>query len=416
MAAAIDAALQRGWHVECWHDVGTPLTSRPLDVPTIAWVPTFPNGNVKFREYRGATELAQLLRQKPVDAVVNLVPPQEEVVKCLPERSHRPLYVLMEPTPCDWCSHVKHPDALRQVDLFALTTPYWLEQDIQLLRDIAPFPFTTEMEADFRSKAIPVGWSQIDQLSLIDPNQVKEKWGIPKNKPVIAYLNWTDHSGYDCFREEMFQTTSWLKRIRVLLRYRQHWQTALEVIQENHIGHITTALRKFCDRNNAYLIVKYRNRDYKFLPEMQIADKVIFDEAYYPHTILELMSIANLSISYHSAGVRESIAAGVPHLVFDVAGVADQTAWGEKIPFGRQQSQPEGLWNYEGAVYLMNTEQILHKLPQLSIQNFQLDQKAQLEYYGKYLGIFKSYNSDNFIEAIQTLLKSNDCLPLPDKI
>lgn len=411
MASAIDAALQRGWHVECWHDIGTATLGRPLDFPSVANAPAFRNGKVTFREYRGKSELIELLQRKPVDAVVNLLPPINSIVGELPDKPHRPLYVLLEPSPGDWFYHVKNPEELNQIDLFALTTLYWLEQNIQLIREILPFPFTTEMEAKFRQKAIPVGWPQVDQLALIDPMEVRKKWGIPEGKPVVVYLNWPDHTGWG-FREEMFQTTSLLGKIKVLLRYRKQWKTALEVLRESNMGQVTKALRAFCDRNNAYLIVKYRNRDCELLPETQIADKVIFDESYYPHSISEVMSIADLSISYFSLGVRESVAAGVPHLAFDVAGMADiKVVPQEKIPYSRRYSQPGKLWNYDGVAYLMDTEQILKHLPKMSLSDFTLDRKAQSEYYQKYLGVSSIANTDNFLNVIQKVIESNGFIP-----
>ncbi|MBD1835585.1 hypothetical protein H6F61_23590 [Cyanobacteria bacterium FACHB-472] len=412
MASAIDAALQRGWHVECWHDIGNPMPSRPLDFPTVANAPTFRNGKVTFREYRGAAELVKLLRQKSVDAVVNLTTPLSVSVVDFPDRAQRPLYVLLEPSPCDWIFSIKHPEELKQVDLFALTTPYWIEQAVQYLKELSPFPFTEEMEVEFRRKAISVGWPQIDQLSLINPASVRKKWKIPDGKPVVVYLNWPDHTDYG-LRVEMFQATSFVKRAKVLVRYRRDWKNPLDVLRESHIRQVTKALRKFCDGNNAYLIVKYRNRDRQLLPEVQMADKVIFDESYYPHSISEVMSIAGLSISYFSLGIRDSVAAGVPHLAFDVAGMADLKARPqEKISYSRRYSKPGKLWNYDGVAYVIDTKQILKQLPEMFLSDFPLEQKASGDYYEKYLGL-PSNNANVFLDVVQAKIKIDISLNSP---
>jgi hypothetical protein len=260
------------------------------------------------------------------------------------------------------------------------------------------------MEAEFRRKAIPVGWPQIDQLSLIDPNTVRSRWGIPGGQPVVVYLDWTDASHLS-LRLAMFMAPPPLKMAKALVRHHKEWQSLPRLLRERNIRHVTKALRAFCDRNHAYLIVKHRHRERVLPCERQMADRVIADETYYPHTICEVMSIADLSIGYFSWGVRESVAARVPHLVFDVAGLADQPSAREKAPaFARRCSAPGGFMNYAGVVRVMDMEEIVGKLPQMSLSDFRLDERAWAEYYSKYLGIPGVANSDVFLDEVQRLI------------
>ena len=60
MGPVVDAALKRGWDVECWHDYsqareGMKSSEFPDAVPTFRW------GTPKVVEYRGEGDLVALL-------------------------------------------------------------------------------------------------------------------------------------------------------------------------------------------------------------------------------------------------------------------------------------------------------------------------------------------------------------------
>jgi len=405
MAPAIDAALSRGWHVECWHDIGTPMPMRPLDFPSIETVPYFSNGAVTFREYQGIAELPSLMGKKLVDVVVNLIMPVNVRQENWPDKCDRSFYVCLEPTSTmDIFINMVHPEEVRQVDMFALTTPYRLEQCIQVMKMIKRIPFTNQIEEEIRQKSVIVGWPQIDQLSLIDPKEVRHRWGIPEKQPVVVYLNWPDASMHG-LRQALFSATSLKQKLAALARFPKEWLTALSLLCEPNLGHIGKAVRTFCDRNGAYLLVKCRHRDKVWPLEERIADRVVYDESYYPHTILEVMSIADLCMGYFSYGVRESVAAHTPYLVLDVAGLADIYVSEKQESILRMLSRPGGFFNYAGATHMMDAAQITHNLHDMSIADFHVNPHAQTEYFDKYLGVRGTPNADLFMNAVQGLIE-----------
>ena len=404
MAPVIDAALRRGWHVECWHDVGTPLPMRSQDFPSIESAPLFSSGSVKFREYRGAVELSGLVGEKLVDVVVNIITPVNAHKVNWPSKPARSLYVCLEPSPMDIFYNIIEPEVLRHVDMFALTTAYWREQGLFLMKEIKRIPVSDEMEEELRTKSVIVGWPQIDQLSLIDAVAVRRRLGIPEKQPVVVYLNWVDCSTLN-LRMAFFSANSIRKKIGVVVQFISQLPRAVPYLLEPNLDQVGKAIRAFCDRNGAYLLVKCRHRDKAFPIEERIADRVIYDESYYPHTIHEVMSIASLSMGYFSFAVRESVAARVPYLSLDVAGYADRIVFKESQPVYRELSKPDNLFNFSGVTCIMNGQEIIHDLPHKSLSDFQMNPKAFEEYYAKYLATPGVVNTEAFLDVVQSLIE-----------
>jgi hypothetical protein len=404
LAPAIEAALRRGWHVECWLDLSPSSAGRPKDVPSITASPSFKNGSVVFREYADRAQALDWIREKRVDAVVGIIPLMGMRCKDFPAGTQRSLYVCMEPSNVDWIYHVSHPDEISCTDLFALTTPHWLEVTLQILSETPKQWFNAEIAAEIRKKTVFVGWPEADQRSMVNAAEVRQKWGIPADVPVVVYLNWPTVS-YLGLRLAWFSAVSLKKKVEAILHHRREWAKAAALLREPNLQGVTQAVRKFCDRNGAYLIVKHRHRDQIHAEEADMADLVIADETYYPHTIFELMSIASLSVGYYSFAVREAVASGVPYLTLDVAGLADIAGYGEcGEPLFRRMSRPGDFFNSPGVAWLMDGKQILKELPSKTLADFRLDTLAQTEYYAKYLGIPGVANADVFLNAVQELL------------
>src|SRR6266849_4793881 len=78
LAPAVDAALGRGWDVECCHDWSHPRRGgKASEFPDAA--PAFRNGAPRVRTHMGAADLAAQWRAEPPDAVIALDPPAAEV-------------------------------------------------------------------------------------------------------------------------------------------------------------------------------------------------------------------------------------------------------------------------------------------------------------------------------------------------
>jgi hypothetical protein len=296
------------------------------------------------------------------------------------------------------------PGAIQHVDMFALTTAYWRKQGLSLMKEIKRMPISTELEEEIRAKSVIVGWPQSDQLSLINPADVRRRLGIPEKQPVVVYLNWVDASSVN-LRQALFSANSIRKKLVAITQFPFQLPSVLPHLFEPSLDQVGKAIRTFCDRNGAYLLVKCRYRDKVWPIEEQIADRVIYDESYYPHTIHEVMSIASLSMGYFSFAVRESVAARVPYLSLDVVGLADRIAFKESQPVYRELSKPGNWFNFSGVTDIMNGQKIIHDLSHKSLSDFRIDPTAFEEYYAKYLAVPGVANSETFLDVVQNLIE-----------
>jgi len=408
-ASVIDAALKRGWRVECWHAIGTSMPMRPMDFPSIATAP-FPASKVLFREYRSFDELSHLMSMKTVDVVINAIPPVGADADNWPNKFSRPLYICINGSPMDCMYYVRNEENVRQVDMFAIETSHWVEPTIKTIWEADYVSLPADLETELRRKCRPGGWPSVDQRMIIDPTEVRRRWGIPERQPVVVYLNWGDARGVG-LRPEMYSAASISDKVAALLRHSKEWCLAVKALREPGIGSIMKAIRAFCDRNNAFLIVKYRHRDNLWPAEINAADKMIVDESYYPHTIWKVMSIAELTISYFSFAVRESVASKVPHLALDVAGFTDKVYFDKQGPFLRNLSGEKDFFNYPGVTRIMDDSKIMRDLPHMSLSDFHLDARMFEEYYEKYLAFPGVANSEVFLDEVHELVikKRNAC-------
>ncbi|MBA4383426.1 MAG: hypothetical protein C0410_01690 [Anaerolinea sp.] len=400
-AAPIDAALKRGWKVECWHDVGTPLPMRPLDEPRVEKVPTYRSGRPVIREFRGHEELNEMIRGHKVDAVIDILAAHESNADIQPGK--RSLCVCMEGD-CSWSYYIRNDRNVAATDLFALTTPFWFEQALVIMREYQNTPYSLALEQSIREKVRFTGWPQIDQLALIKPSEVRMRLGIPHEQPVVVYLNWVDARSVNS-RLALFSAATTKDKMRALIRYpRQFWIWYHSLLSPN-LAQVVGVISRFCRHNDAFLLIKKRHRDHVWPCEQKVADREIGDESYYPHSILEVMSIASLCIGYFSFGVREAVGVGVPYLTVDVAGLADYPSWGETgVSMYRRWSGPNGFFNYPGVVWKQTGLEILRDLSRQSLSDFSLDARQRESYFRRYLGTTNEPNSKVFLDEVATLI------------
>ncbi len=402
LGAAIHAALRQGWRVECWHDISLPCDNRHQDQPTLARLPSVFAGHVTVRQFHGRDGFFDLMRENGVDVVVDIIPLLDCRNRGLPAPPNRPYFVCLEGN-MDWSYHFTDEEEVKQTDLFAVTKPYWFEEAIRVMKEVPRIPYGAEIESIIRRKALAVGWPQFDQFSSIDSAAVRKKWDIPAGKPVVLYLNWVDTSAVN-LRLAMFPATTARSRLVALRRYRRDWREWLNRYFEPNLGHVTRAIRAFCDRNNALLVIKGRHRDPLWPAEARVADRVIFDEAYFPHTVMEAMSISSLCFGFFSFSVREAIGCSVPYVALDVAGLVDYRSFGETgEPFYRRFAREGGFFHYPGVVSLLSTERILKELITCDLEDFAMRHKARDAYFETYLGYRGRANADIFLDAVRHL-------------
>lgn len=402
-ASIIEAALQRGWEVECWLRQAKDSKGQKAYLnPTLDSVPTFRHGSIGVRRYIKRHDCLGLIAEASVDATISLCPRH---------------FYFSEPTPNCRFVTLQHgidsfgeadPNLLASSDLLCFYTPFWIEWaasyyaasgqcEIQRFRQL------------LERKIVCTGFPELDVLSKIDPATVKRRWAIPPGQPIVLLLPISLASRSEAW-PRFFAARNRLDQMIELIKgglhedwkmVRQHWSWVVNGWNDHSL---TRAIRTFCDRNGAYLVAKGRLKDLIRAPVLAAADKVLYDNSYYPATVLEAISIADLCIHSYSMAVFEAAYAGAYGLcVHRPTGEANAPA---KAPIIHQlwfTNQPGSVYNYDGVNCCMTISRVIAELPKMSIADFQLEPAAQVRYLQKYVGLADGNASQRVLDAIETL-------------
>ena len=396
-APVIEAALTRGWEVECWHDYSQFQTGlKGYQFPSIDSVPVFRNGRPSVRNYKERSELRSWLGKMRADAVIGGV--TAEAAVDLPLPTPRPFWVGQQYSLDTFASY--GPDSLLTCDLLILYSRWWLEwagkyfQSEGVIADGDAYVRETEPRAAF------VGLPEMDTTRLIDPAEVRRRWGIPPHQPVVVLFLFPQGVGQDSFwPKQICAEPSRLRQLVNIVR-RGRFEYCPHVWHGWNDLNIVRAIRRFCDRNGAYLLVKSRRKTPVPVYTHKFADKCVYDDSFYPATVLEALSIASLSVGYYSTSVFESVSLGVPHLSLTYS-AKDYN--GSDLSYFPQFYTPEegGAFQFGGVTTAWSIPEALSRLPTSTLADFSMDREARDQYVHKFLTHDAGDGGIRVIDAIE---------------
>lgn len=400
-APVVEAALARGWEVECWHDYGQPQTGlKGYQFPSTDSVPSFKNGRPAVKSYRGKSELRTWLTEMRTDVVIAWETPDAAVGVPLP--IPRPFWVGQQYSLDSFIAY--GPGSLLSCDLLTLYSRWWLDwagRYYEAERAVADGDaYVRELE---RRTAF-VGVPEMDAARSIDPCEVRRRWRIPAAQPVVVLFLFPQGVGRDLFwPKQICAEPSRLKQVTNIVRRGRfdYWP---------HVWHgwndlnVVKAVRRFCDRNGAYLLVKARRKtpvpDYT----RALADQCIYDESFYPATVLEALSIASLSVGYYTTSVFESAALGVPHLC--VTYTASDYNGSDSSYFPRFYTAEEGsAFQFRGVSTAWSIPETLGRLPTRTLADFTMDPEAHARYVQTFLTHDAGDGGARAVEAIDQAIR-----------
>jgi hypothetical protein len=241
-------------------------------------------------------------------------------------------------------------------------------------------------------KTVVVGFPEADQIKGFDKEQVRSKYNIPADKKVVLLMSfpWAGHrflllNEVCLWTHIVYKPKSILVKLARLLWHRcwRFWPDIWKGIDDFNI---TKAIRAFCDRNDALLVVKGRRKNPVAKYLTKIADYVFFDEGYYPFTTLELLFIADLSIGFWTMAIMESILAQTPSisLVPEHGFIWPEC---EDFDFGADFSpKPGSFYNFEGVVYSESVKDCISNFASKTFEDYKLDSEKKDEFIKKFLG------------------------------
>jgi len=388
LGPVVEEAVARGHAVDCWHDWSGPRRgAKGSEFPDAA--PRFAQGVPQVVDHAGVTDLAERWRRDPPDAVVSIDPPDAEVRAAIK-------------APWLWLQYAadilfqQTPAGVVDADAVALYSDYWRE------RIEARFP-EAGLAAELERKASAVGAPELDAVRTIDPAEVRRRFGLPADRPIVLYLPFPLRSNL---------ATPWLENVhtprtrsaqvlRMLLARRwEHWP---EVRLGRNDARLVEAVRRFCDRNRALLVMKARRKDPVPRYARRRADLVLYDLAHHPPTILELLSVTSLCIHFYSTTVLEAAACGVPSLCLapreEDLGPA---SWG----FGFvHNGEPGGIYHAPGIAYWRPLAEAFDGLPEWRLADFPVEAAARRRYVDRFLGFDDGRSAGRLLDVLARMVE-----------
>lgn len=421
MSSAIDEALRRGYEVECWHNV----VPRNLgdNFPNIPGVPVFKNGIPKIVEYNNLAELLRWIETCRVDVVVECYPPPNALMSLWPPEGKRPYWVMLDGPPCAPIIECNNERQLFACDLFAMQTKVSLENSINILTGdlnrlvewariqkkilgkyweeylLTRFGFQWQMKHGkyFLDRAVIVGNTALDISADLDADEIRKKFRIPKQRPVVTLLpcpfEWGQATWQQCFMSRNLGEAA--LNMLIGARFDMIGKLSSYVIDK----HVVKAVRGFCDSNHANLVAKIRHsrRVQNYISHN--ADLIIEKETYHPHTALEIYKISDLVIGYYSTGCLEAVALNTPYLNVEMPFYPKE--------FTQEMWPPSRCYDqFDGCVYTLSARNIVKELQSLNLDDFVLDEHSQKRYLDGFLGPLKGNNSGRLFEAIEYLVEN----------
>ncbi len=383
LGPVVQEALARGHAVECWHDwSGRRDGHKGSEFPDVA--PVFRAGAPGVRSYHGSTELAERLRLDPPDALISIDPPEPELrasVKAAWVWLQYGADVLFQPT----------RQGVLDADAVALYGPQWRAM---LERRFGPEPLAAELAR----KATVVGAPELDVVHQIDRDEVRRRLGLPDDRPIVLYLPFPLHSNVQTpwLRHVHAPTTRLEQGARVLLSgRREYWSHAVNGWNDRRL---VEAVRRFCDRNGAVLVMKARRKDALPRYAERLADHAFYDLSHYPPTILELLSVAALCVHFYSTTALEAAYCGVPSLCL---APRQEELGPASFGFGFiHNGEPGGLYNAPGVAYWRPLTAAFEGFGQWRLSDFPLDSTERGRYVERFLGFADGRSSARVLDLV----------------
>lgn len=399
LGPVVDEGLARRWQMVCLHDYGQPRSGmKGYEFPSVKSVPRFRHGSPHVKVYHGRHRLLDTIRAESLDAVISVMPPPDGLQA---DGLHRTRWVSLQ-----YAGELLYhliPSGARGVDVLALYSSWWLGFGLKVLRGRGLTAPDDGLEREICQKSAVVGFPEVDQFGAIDPVEVRCRWGIPPGKPVVAFLPYPFRSNPRTPWSRWVHSPgsrAW-RRMRLRLSGARHLESVLAKGWDDVA--VTRAVRRFCDANGAYLLVKARAKDPVPRYLARVADLALDDRSHYPPTILEVLAAADLCVHFYSGAVLEAVACGVPSLSMcpelDEMGAASD--W-QSLLFSREEGS---MYQFRGVAETMSIGEAIERLPERRLSEFGSEPFAKKAYTEKFLGFDDGRSSSRLLDAVQRVVE-----------
>ncbi len=394
----IDAALARGDEIESWHNYAVSRTGpKGYEFPSIEAVPRFVHGTPVTRPYWESSQLAALLSEHAPSAVLSLAPPSWHFGRGLPD--FKGVWFSVPYGPEFWSLHGTR--GCLSSDLVGVWSPYWLTWGLEYFRASRQVREGDEAEEQITPRVAFVGFPELDQLRLVDPDEVRHRYGLLANRPIVLLLQYPWRSSPPAFlARRIYAQPSRARQVVSMLMARRSdvWPYVREGWNDRRV---VQAIRAFCDRNGALLVIKSRLKDPVPRYARAVADLVLYDAGPYPATILELLSISALCIHFFSTAAYEAAFAGVPGICIAAPELLESPEL-DQVFFRKLYNPTEGeSFQFRGVTTALSIPDVIERFPGQALDDYQLDRKAQAAYVEKFLGDGDGRSADRVLDVVR---------------
>lgn len=357
----------------------------------------FHNGAPLVRCFQSRSELEQLPDQTKVDVVFS----GDGGPKGLVEKFSCRYVELQHNAEIFWG---KSPKQLLFPTEIAMYSPWWLDYAAEYYQTASLLEESWDVfKRTLEEKTTFIGVPEFDQQASISPEHVREKYGIPKDKRIVCLLPFPAVSSLAFWPRHIFLEGSRIKKL-LQIAHKRRFEYLRHVFDSLDERAFAKSLRAFCDRNDALLVVKSREKTPVYPHLATESDLVLFDRGHYPATLFELLKIADLTISFQSNSVFASIAFGVPHYsiripVDDFYCSDTKRDRDARVRFENYFNlSPDGPFDFEGVTTATNIPEAIAELPGRELSSFALNPERADQYVAKFVGVVDGQSSARLLD------------------
>jgi|GEM_PF-2079765 len=415
LAPVVDEALRRGHEVVCLHN-HSPGNYRS-NQPSERMFPRFRHGSPEVLIYRTERELDyQMVRDhSPFDAIVSIDLPLRRWLDGEAWKKRTARYCAVTTT--DTLKRLYDRTAVESVDLFAVRSEWERESTVlnhtENLSSLAERArkagrdggltlsfveprlgreWDSATVAEFRSRCRICGYPLLDAAALIDSRTVRERWGLDPAQPVVGLWS-TSAAGRGPMADwdHLFGERRWWRfRAKSIRAYGWDGRRHPFINEEK----VVRAVREFAHRNGALLLVKLRHYQDADTVFGRLADAVVKEDSFYPHSALELAAVSDLMVGAGTSGTPEAVWMGSPVLDWVTPG-SQRELRNEALRFG------EGMWDWPGVVHSVSGEGLPEMLAEQTLDFFRLNEAARHDYQLRYCGPTGGGFAANVVDALE---------------
>ena len=384
-AGLVEHALAQGTSVTLFCDHTDTYTRRDgpksYEFADVARIPPFRNGRPCVTTYRSLEDLADQLRRSRVNVFFSLYRlPMLVALK----REHLPGLAFAE-IQHGWDSliHGADPDVFDVVYAFSAGwAKWWADYGVHEGR-LQPEDYARALK-QMESVLVPVGFAEMEQLRYIDPEAARARLGLPQGKRVVAFLPFP----FDSVRTEFWPHWVYGRRrpaqvaAIALARRWECWPYAARGWNDRRV---IAAVREFCDRHDALLVTKSRQKNPVRRYVRALSDRVLYDDAHYPATILDLLVAADLCVHFYSSALSEAVYAGTPSICVSPTS-EEWPVYGRRMVVPEFSDAPESFYNFPGVTWRLRVPEFIERFGRASLAEFTLDPARRRLFIEKFLG------------------------------